>query len=83
MVIWTVCFVPNRPIAEHRKLARSNVRAMNDLEFEVHLLAGMGEKLKSDFDKMSVGEIWLLRDKIIEALRQRITVTAQVGLVSG
>lgn len=32
-----------------------------------------GESLKSDFDNMSVEELWLLRDEIIRALKRRIT----------
>ena len=35
--------------------------------------ARKGESLKSDFDNMSVEELWLLRDAIIQALRRRIT----------
>jgi hypothetical protein len=65
--------VSNRYISEYRKLTRSNVPAMNDFEFEVHLLESTeGESLKSDFDKMSVEELWLIRDEIIRALRRRM-----------
>ena len=78
MTIWIVSYVPNRSIVDrsfrHRKLTRSNLPAMNNHQFEVHLLANTnGESLKSGFDNMSVEELWLLRDEIIQALRQRIT----------
>jgi DNA-binding protein H-NS len=58
---------------EHRKLTRPNVPAMNDFRVDVYLLAGTkGESLKSDFDNMSVEELWLLREQNIEMLGRRI-----------
>jgi DNA-binding protein H-NS len=35
--------------------------------------ARTGETLKSDFEKMSLEELWLLRDEVTEVLRRRIT----------
>ena len=41
--IWIVPFAPNRAIVEYRKLTGSNVRAMNDFQFEVHFVGEHGK----------------------------------------